>query len=99
MPAAARVDDPIGHAPGVSTGNLSGPGVTSVQIEGKAAAVLGASASCSKPKGMSTDGLQSFTNGSQTVLIGGANALRVNDSATPCGAMIIAGAQRVVIGG
>jgi uncharacterized Zn-binding protein involved in type VI secretion len=100
MPAAARVNDPIGHAPGVGTGTLPPPGVPTVLIEGQAAAVVGpGQVACSRPRGNSTDGPQLFTKGSQTVLIGGANALRVNDSGTPCGALIMAGAQRVVIGG
>jgi uncharacterized Zn-binding protein involved in type VI secretion len=99
MPAAARINDPIGHAPGVSTGTISSPGVPSVLIEGKAAAVLGkAPVKCDRPRGQTTDGPQSFTNSSKTVQIGGAPALRVNDT-TACGAKIIAGAQRVVIGG
>jgi uncharacterized Zn-binding protein involved in type VI secretion len=97
MAAAARVNDPIGHAPGVSTGTISGPGVTTVLIEGKAAAVLGAPVTCNRPRGQTTDGPQSFTQSSQTVQIGGAAPLRVNDSTT-CGARIIVGAQRVVIG-
>ena len=98
MPAAARVNDPIGHAPGVSTGTISPPGVPTVLIEGQAAAVLGAQVTCSRPRGSSTDGPQSFTTSSQTVMIGGTPALRVNDSTT-CLATIIAGAQRTVIGG
>jgi uncharacterized Zn-binding protein involved in type VI secretion len=101
MPAAARVNDPIGHAPGVSTGNIPPPGVPTVLIEGQAAAVQGPPVTCSRPRGNSTDGQQSFATSSKTVYIGGAPALRVNDSTTtpPCGATIIAGAQRVVIGG
>jgi len=98
MPAAARVNDPIGHAPGVSTGTISPPGVTTVLIEGQPAAVLGAPVTCNRPRGQTTDGPQSFTQSSKTVQIGGAPALRVNDSTT-CGATIITGAQRVVIGG
>jgi uncharacterized Zn-binding protein involved in type VI secretion len=99
MPAAARVNDPIGHAPGVSTGTLSGPGVTTVLIEGKAAAVLGTPVTCSKPKTLTTtDGPQLFLQSSKSVFIGGAPALRVNDR-TQCGATILLGAQRVVIGG
>lgn len=98
MPAAARIGDPIGHAPAISTGILAGPGVPTVLIEGKAAAVLGTPVTCSKPKGSTTDGPQSFLQWSKTVLIGGAYALRVNDG-TSCGATILLGAQRVVIGG
>ena len=67
-------------------------------IEGQPAAVLGAPVTCNRPRGQTTDGPQSFVQSSQTVQIGGAPALRVNDS-TSCGASIILGAQQVVIGG
>ena len=97
MPAAARVGDLIGHG-GLSTGKILGPGVTSVLIEGKPAAVLVTPATCNRPRGQTTDGQQQFTQSSKTVYIGGALALRVNDR-TMCGATIIAGAQRVMIGG
>lgn len=98
MPAAARVNDPIGHAPGISTGTITGPGVETVLIEGQAAAVLVTPATCNRPRGQTTDGPQQFTQSSQTVYIGGALALRVNDT-TSCTAMILSGAQRVLIGG
>jgi uncharacterized Zn-binding protein involved in type VI secretion len=98
MPAAARANDPIGHAPGVSTGTISPPGVTSVLIAGQPAAVLGAPVTCNKPRGQTTDGPQSFTQSSTTVQVGGQPALRVGDSTT-CGASITVGADQVVIGG
>jgi uncharacterized Zn-binding protein involved in type VI secretion len=96
MPAAARITDRIGHG-GVSTGQITGPGVTSVLIEGQAAAVFTTPATCNRPRGQTTDGPQQFTQSSKTVYIGGSLALRVNDS-TVCTATILSGAQRVLIG-
>ena len=97
----AKPASPNGSAkPGVSTGTIPPPGAPTVLIEGQAAAVQGLPpVTCSRPRGNSTDGPQSFATSSKKVYIGGAPALRVNDSTTPCGATIIAGAQRVVIGG
>lgn len=93
MPPAARVGDPTAH-PGVVTG----PGVTTVLIAGKPAAVAGDVHTCSFP-GTPPHPPTPFPMGSATVLIGGRPALRVGDVAG-CGAAILPpGAATVVIGG
>jgi uncharacterized Zn-binding protein involved in type VI secretion len=88
MPPAARVGDQTGH-PGV----ITGPGVMTVLIGGKPAAVVGDTHTCSAmhPPGP-------FAMGCQSVLIGGRQALRVGDVAA-CGAPISNGAPDVLIGG
>jgi uncharacterized Zn-binding protein involved in type VI secretion len=98
--AAARVGDEIGHVPGTSDGKISPPGVLNVLIEGQHAAVMGGSVACTfrKVTPGPPDGPQPLVGGSATVKIGGANAIRVGDKAS-CGALVLGGAQRVVIGG
>lgn len=88
MPPAARVGDQTGH-PGV----ITGPGVATVLIGGKPAAVVGDTHTCSAmhPPGP-------FPIGCQSVLIGGRQALRVGDVAG-CGAPITNGTPDVLIGG
>ena len=90
MPAAARIGDPTNH-PGV----ISGPGVTNVAIEGRPAAVQSDSHVCASPSGHPPSPM---AKGSGTVLIGGRSACRVSDSAG-CGAQVLIGALKVVIGG
>lgn len=92
MPPAARVGDPTGH-PGI----ITGPGVPTVLIAGKPAAVVGDLHTCSFPP-PAVHPPSSIVAGSSTVLIGGRPAARVGDMAA-CGATILAGAPTVIIGG
>jgi len=93
MPAAARVGDATGH-PGI----IAGPGVTTVLIGGKPAAVVGDNHTCALPPNAGPHPPSPLVKGSKTVLIGGKPAARVGDSAG-CGAVIVAGAKDVLIGG
>jgi uncharacterized Zn-binding protein involved in type VI secretion len=93
MPPAARVGDPTGH-PGV----IAGPGVATVLIGGKPAAVMGDKHSCALPPLAGPHPPSPIVKGSKTVLIGGRPAARVGDTAG-CGAPIVAGALDVLIGG
>jgi uncharacterized Zn-binding protein involved in type VI secretion len=94
VPPAARVGDPTGH-PGVVTG----PGVATVLIGGKPAAVVGDLHTCSMPPPAGPHPPAPFPKGSVTVLIGGRPALRVGDMSA-CGAPILPpGAPTVLIGG
>jgi uncharacterized Zn-binding protein involved in type VI secretion len=94
MPPAARAGDQTGH-PGV----VSGPGVASVLIGGKPAAVVGDSHTCSMPSPGGPHPVSTIVPpGSTSVLIGGKPAARVGDLAG-CGAPILAGAKNVLIGG
>ncbi|MGZ8648282.1 MAG: PAAR domain-containing protein [Solirubrobacteraceae bacterium] len=90
MPAAARVGDPSGH-PGV----ITGPGIATVLIGGKPAAVVGDLHTCSMYPHAPTP---IAPPGSKTVLIGGRPAARAGDRAG-CGAPITIGAPTVLIGG
>ena len=90
MPAAARVGDPSGH-PGV----ITGPGIATVLIGGKPAAVVGDLHTCSMYPHAPTP---IAPPGSKTVLIGGKPAARQGDLAG-CGAPISLGAPTVLIGG
>lgn len=92
MPPAARITDPTGH-PGVVTG----PGVANVLIGGLPAAVLGDMHTCAFPPPPSHPP-SPIVIGSATVLIGGRPAARVGDTAG-CGAPIVAGEFRVMVGG
>ncbi|MFA4902806.1 MAG: PAAR domain-containing protein [Desulfobaccales bacterium] len=92
MPPAARVGDPTGH-PGI----ITGPGIATVLIGGKPAAVVGDLHTCSfvpPPPHPPTP----IIKGSATVFIGGLPAARVGDTAG-CGSPIVAGAFNVIIGG
>jgi uncharacterized Zn-binding protein involved in type VI secretion len=93
MPPAARVLDPTGH-PGVVTG----PGVRSVLIGGKPAAVLGDSHTCGLPPTAGPHPTTKLVKCSRSVLIGGRGAARLGDTAG-CGAPIVAGLPTVQIGG
>jgi uncharacterized Zn-binding protein involved in type VI secretion len=90
---AARVMDPTGH-PGV----VSGPGVPTVTIGGRIAAVAGDTHTCALPPVAGPHPPTNFPAGSKTVRIGGKGALRVGDL-SGCGAPILAGAYTVKIGG
>jgi uncharacterized Zn-binding protein involved in type VI secretion len=90
MSAAARAGDPTSH-PGV----VSGPGVLSVVIEGKPAAVVSTPHACGFPTGHPPTAM---AVGSSSVLITGKPAVRAGDSAL-CGAQVTLGALTVEIGG
>lgn len=72
-------------------GPILGPGVATVLIEQKPAAVVGDLLACTGPP-------DSIVRGSSTVLIGGKPAARVGD-ATAHGGMIVSGSGSVLIGG
>jgi uncharacterized Zn-binding protein involved in type VI secretion len=93
MPAAARVLDPSSHP-----GQVSGPGIVSVVIGGKTAAVAGDTHICALPPNAGPHSPSTITTGSKSVFIGGKPAARVGDPAG-CGAVIAAGALDVNIGG
>jgi uncharacterized Zn-binding protein involved in type VI secretion len=93
MPPAARLGDPTGH-PGVVTG----PGVPTVLIGKKPAAVVGDMHTCSMPPLAGPHPPSPFPKGSLTVLISGRPALRMGDM-SGCGAPIVAGELTVLIGG
>jgi uncharacterized Zn-binding protein involved in type VI secretion len=94
MPFAARVGDPTGH-PGV----ITGPGVPTVLIGGKPAAVVGDLHTCSFPPPGPHPPAPIAPPGCPTVLIGGRPAARVGDLSA-CGAPILPpGCPTVLIGG
>ena len=93
MPAAARVLDPTGHP-----GMITGPGVPTVLIMGRPAAVALDMHACTMPPAAGPHPPSPFPTGSMTVLIGGRPALRMGDL-SGCGAPIVAGAPTVQIGG
>lgn len=93
MPAAARVGDPTSHP-----GSVLPPGVPTVLIEGKPAAVVGNPTLCTMPPPSGPHGTTPIVPpGSKTVKIGGRAAARVGDKAG-CGQEIVAGALTVTIG-
>ena len=95
MPPAARVGDPTNH-PGV----IGGPGVRTVLIGSRPAAVAGIGVIhiCFLPPNAGPHAPSTLKGGSGTVLIGGRPAARVRDMAG-CGAVITNGARNVIIGG
>ena len=93
MPAAARVLDPTGHP-----GMITGPGVPTVLIMVRPAAVALAMHACTMPPAAGLHPPSPFPKGSMTVRIGGRPALRMGDL-SGCGAPIVAGAPTVQIGG
>ena len=100
--AAARVNDPTYHIPGVPIGTITGPGVASVQIARGTAAVMGDIHQCNAPQPAPPHSPTSPTptaivTGSLSVRIGGRPAARTGDSAA-CGATIMTGAPGVSIG-
>ena len=92
MPYAARVFDLTNH-PGL----ISGPGVPTVLIEGKPAAVMGDMHTCAFPPLAGPHPPNPITAGSATVTIGGRPAARLGDPCG-CGAMIQSSAVTVLIG-
>ena len=93
MPAAARVTDTTNHG-----GTITGPGVPTVLIGGKPAAVMGVLHVCSLPPNGHQPTVSPFPVGSATVLINGRPALRTSDACI-CGAMALIGEPLVIIGG
>lgn len=93
MPAAARVGDSAGHP-----GTITGPGVTTVLIGGRPAAVQGTNHTCAMPPTAGPHPTTPIAKGSSTVFIGGRAAARVGDTAG-CGSPIVAGDFTVLIGG
>lgn len=91
MPSAARVTDTTNHG-----GTIAGPGVSTVLISGKPAAVAGDMHVCSLPPNSHQPTVSVFPSGSTTVLIGGRPALRTSDACI-CGAMAAVGEPTVQI--
>ena len=92
MPLAARVGDRSSHA-----GKVVGPGVSTVIVAGRPAAVLGDKHACPR-RGRRPHGIKPIVSGSATVLIGGRPAAKVGDK-IGCLAVITTGAASVIIGG
>jgi uncharacterized Zn-binding protein involved in type VI secretion len=94
-PLAARVGDQTDHG-----GRITGPGVASVLIEGRAAAAAGDGHTCPIPPVGSHPAapFPPASAGSRTVSIGGRPALRTGDAAV-CGARVAVAALTVAIGG
>jgi len=92
MPAAARVADTSTHG-----GTVAGPGVSTVIIDGKPAAVAGDMHSCVIPSPPPHPPVSPFLAGSATVLVEGRPALRAGD-ACACGASVALGCPTVLIG-
>ena len=93
MPMAARMGERTSH-PGV----IAGPCVSSVLIAGLPAAVAGDKHICALPPQAGPHPPSSMIGGSTSVFIGGSPAIRQHDSAE-CGAMVLTGTPRVLIGG
>jgi uncharacterized Zn-binding protein involved in type VI secretion len=91
MPAAVRVGDVSNHG-----GTIIGPGVSTVLIGGKPAAVAGDLHVCVLPPAGHQPTVSAFPVGSPTVLIGGRPALRTTDACL-CGAMAALGEPTVLI--
>jgi uncharacterized Zn-binding protein involved in type VI secretion len=104
MPAAARTGDPTDHGGVIAT---PPPGaaaaVVRVLIGGRPAAVVGSLHTCPMPPhAVLGPGNVIMPNPAAavagTVLVGGLPAARARDRTT-CGAMVLAGAPNVLIGG
>jgi uncharacterized Zn-binding protein involved in type VI secretion len=91
VPPAARVGDVSNHG-----GTITGPGVSTVVIGGKPAAVAGDLHACALPPISHLPTVSAFPAGSPTVLIEGRPALRTTD-ACACGAMAAVGEPTVII--
>lgn len=94
MPPAARVGDPTGH-PGI----ITGPGVPSVLLAGKPAAVVGDMHTCMMPPPAPHPPTPLVGPGCPTVLIGGRVAAVVGDLAGCSAPILPPGAVNVLIGG
>lgn len=92
MPAAVCVGDVSNHG-----GTVVGPGVATVMIAGKPAAVAGDMHVCALPPSGHQPTASPFPAGSATVMIGGRPALRTTDACI-CGAMAAVGQPTVQIG-
>jgi uncharacterized Zn-binding protein involved in type VI secretion len=92
VPPAARLGDTTGHP-----GAITGPGIATVLIGGRPAAVVGDTHACSFPP-PPPHPPSTIVTGSTTVMIGKRPAARVGDVAG-CGAQIVTGALTVNIGG
>lgn len=93
MANAARVGDLTDHP-----GTLAGPGVPLVLIEGKAAANVGGTLHvCAFPSPAGPHPSNTIAVGASRVFIGGRQAARLGDTCG-CGATIVTGAARVLIG-
>ncbi|CAA9320140.1 MAG: FIG00676438: hypothetical protein [uncultured Gemmatimonadetes bacterium] len=92
MPAAARMGDTTTHG-----GTIVGPGVATVLIGGKPAAVLGDTHVCSLPPNGHQPTASPFPSGSVSVMFGGLPAVRTTDACL-CGAMAAVGEPTVMIG-
>ena len=90
MPAIVRVGDQTNHG-----GVVTGPGVATVLIGGKPAAVLNDLHTCGLPP-PHAPASSPFTIGSTGVIIGGKPALRVGDICA-CGASALIGDPTVII--
>jgi uncharacterized Zn-binding protein involved in type VI secretion len=75
-----------------------GPGVSSVLIGSKPAAVVGDTHVCSLPPSGHQPTASPFPTGSASVFVGGRSALRTSDACI-CGAMAVLGEPTVMIGG
>lgn len=92
MPAAARVGDTTTHG-----GTIAGPGVATVLIKGKPAAIFGDNHVCPIPPNTGHITSSAFIIGSTTVLINNKPALRAGDTCV-CGASPAVGEPTVMIG-
>ena len=100
MPAAARILDPTSH-PGLISGPAvpAAPGMPIVTIAGQMAAAVGDIHACAFPPPAGPHPPpNTIAKGSSSVTIGGRPAARMGDL-TSCGAVIVAGAFNVMIGG
>jgi uncharacterized Zn-binding protein involved in type VI secretion len=93
MPSAARVGDTTTHG-----GTIVGPGVATVLIGSKPAAVATDTHVCSIPPNTPHLTTSIFPMGSATVLIGSMPALRTSDMCL-CGTGAAVGEPTVLIGG
>jgi len=91
MPPSARVGDVTNHG-----GTIIGPGVPTVLIGGKPAAVMGDTHICALPPNAHQPTASVFPIGSVTVFINGRPALRTTDACI-CGAMAVVGEITVII--
>lgn len=92
MPTAARLGDITTHG-----GTIVGPGIPTVLIGGKPAAVAFDLHTCVLPPVSHQPTVSPFPMGSMTVLIGGKPALRTGDICI-CGASAAIGIPTVIIG-
>ncbi len=92
MAAAARISDSTAHA-----GAFTGPGASTVLVNGIAALRLGDPFACALPPLAGPHPPNAVASASGSVHIGGQPAARVGDR-TGCGAVIVSGSPNVLIG-